>query len=156
MLLVLIASCASKKLRRQEAFQTIQQEVQYPKVIDYDLYCSDPQFAKKVIDAGLERQGLVRVQHEQKLADIGKTLIRCTPAAQSYLLSIAPKDKAIDVQKMKIADAVLGEMNGIKTENDGNNAVVEYTTIYKNITPFSALTPINFNLKTTPKAYFIE
>lgn len=67
-LLLLSAACTSKKLSREEAFQIIQQEVKYPKEIDYDLYCSDPTFAEKVIQGGLERQGLVRVQHFQKVS----------------------------------------------------------------------------------------
>ncbi len=152
--LIIIAGCKSKELSREEAFRLIQQKEKYPKVIDFDIYCSDPKYAKKAMDAGLKVQGLVTIQHTQKLADVGKPLIKFTSKAQAYLLSTPSKDKAIDVQKVKIADADLAEVTGIKTENDGKNAVAEFTTTYKNITPFSALTTINFNKKSAHKVRF--
>jgi len=132
---LLIAGCTTQELSREEAFRLLQQKEQYPKVIDYDIYCSDPKYAKKAIDAGLEKEGLVTVQRTQKLADVGKPLVQFTPKAQAYLLATPPKDKAVDVQRVKVADADLVEVTGVKTENDGKNAVVEYTTVYKNITP---------------------
>lgn len=151
---LLIAGCTSKELSREEAFRLLQQQGQYPKVIDYDVYCSDPTYAKKAIDAGLEKEGLVTVQLTQKLADVGKPLIGFTEKAQPYLLATTPKDKAADVQKVKVADADLVEVTGVQTENDGKNAVVEFTTAYKNATPFSALTTIDFSGKATRKARF--
>lgn len=152
--LIIIAGCKSKELSREEAFRLIQQKQQYPKVIDFDIYCSDPKYAKKAVDVGLEVQGMVTIQHIQKLADVGNPLIKFTPKAQAYLLPTPSKDKAIDVQKVKIADADLAEVTGIKTENDGKNAVAEFTVTYKNITPFSALTTINFNKKSTHTVLF--
>lgn len=152
---LLIAGCTSNKdLSREEAFRLIQQQEQYPKVIDFDVYCSDPKYAKKAIDAGLEKEGLVTVQRTQKLADVGKPLVQFTAKAQPYLLATPPKDKAVNIQRVKVADADLIEVTGVKTENDGKNAVVEYTTAYKNITPFSALSTINFDGKATRKARF--
>lgn len=151
---LLIAGCTTQELSREEAFRLLQQKEQYPKVIDYDIYCSDPKYAKNAIDAGLEKEGLVTVQRTQKLADVGKPLVQFTPKARPYLLATPPKDKAVDVQRVKVADADLVEVTGVKTENDGKNAVVEYTTAYKNITPFSALTTISFTGKTSRKVRF--
>ena len=37
--------------------------MQFPKVVDYDIFCGDPVHARKVFDAGLEEQGLVVVQN---------------------------------------------------------------------------------------------
>lgn len=153
-ILIITAGCKSKELSREEAFRLIQQKEKYSQVIDFDIYCSDPRYVKKAMDAGLEMQGLVTIQHTQKLIDVGNPLIKFTLKAQNYLLSTPAKDKAIDVQKVKIADADLAEVTGIKTENDGKNAVAEFTTTYKNITPFSALTTINFNKKITRKVHF--
>lgn len=45
-------------------------------MVDYDIYCGDPEFARKVLDAGLEAQGLVTVQQTQKLSEVGNPLIR--------------------------------------------------------------------------------
>ncbi len=59
----IIGACTSKKeLSKEEASQIIKRDNQYPRVIDYEIYCSDPVYAKKVIDAGLEKQGWVTVQ----------------------------------------------------------------------------------------------
>lgn len=153
--ILILAGCTSKKeLSREEAFKLLQQEKHYPKVIDYDISRSDPTAAKKVLNAGLESAGLVIVQRTQKLGDVGKPLISFTEKAQPYLLETPEKDKVLDVQKVKIADTDLVEVTGVKTESDGKNAVVEYATAYKNVTPFSALTTINFNQRTTHKARF--
>lgn len=148
----LFIGCSSKKLSREEAFKIIKQEMKYPKIVDYDIFCSDPAFAKKVIDAGLEEKGLVTVHRTQKLKDIGKPLIEFTNKAKPYLLPTPEKDKAIQVQKVKLADEDLIEVTGVKATEDGKQAVAEYTTAYKNISGFSALTDINFNKTTTRKA----
>jgi hypothetical protein len=95
----------------------------------------------------LEKEGLVTVQRTQKLGDVGQPLIQFTEKAQPYLLHTPEKEKATDVQKVKIADEDLVEITGIKTENDGKDALVEYTTAYKNTTPFSALMPVDFSDK---------
>jgi hypothetical protein len=135
----LISSCTSKKeLSRQEAYTIIKAHMKYPIIIDYDIYCSDPEFAKKAIDAGLEKERLLTVQRTQKLSDVGKPLIQFTSNAQPYLLPTPEKEKAIHVQKVKLADEDLVEVTGIKTTEDGKQAVAEYTTAYKNVNGFSA------------------
>jgi hypothetical protein len=151
---LLILGCTSKELSREEASRLIRQQGRYPKVIDYDIYCSDPKYAKKAIDAGLESEGLVTVQRTQRLADVGNPLISFTERAKPYLLATPPKDKAADVQKVKLADADLVEVTGVQTVNDGKNAIVEYTTAYKNLTPFSVLASTNFKQQTSRKANF--
>src|SRR5687767_8814224 len=90
---LLIAGCTLKELSQEEALQLIQQDQQYPKIVDYDLYCSDPQHARSAVDAGLEETGIVTVQQTQKLADAGKPLIQFTPKAQPYLLITPQADK---------------------------------------------------------------
>lgn len=47
------------ELKQDEAAQLIKMELHYPKVIDYDIYCSDPTHAKKLLDAGLEENDIV-------------------------------------------------------------------------------------------------
>ena len=103
----------------------------------------------------MEKEGLVTGQHTQKLADVGKPLIGFTENAQPFLLATPTKDKATDVQKVKVADADLVEVTGIQTENDGKKAIVEFTTAYENVTPFSVLTTIDFSGKATRKARFL-
>ena len=153
--ILLFVACSSKKdLSRDEALQKIKQERNFPIVIDYDVYCSDPEFGRKVLDAGLESAGLVTVQRTQKLADAGKPLIAFTEKAQSFLLPTPEKDKAIHVQKVKLAEEELVEVTNIRTNGEGNKAVVDYTTSFKNVTPFIELTADEFTSKKTNKAYF--
>lgn len=72
---LLFQSCDSKQeLSREEALSQIKQERKYPGVLDYDIYCGDPKYSSKVLDAGLESEGLVTVQQTQKLVDAGKPL----------------------------------------------------------------------------------
>src|SRR4051794_9245406 len=101
---LVIASCSSKRLSREDALRLVQEDKQYPKIIDYDVYCSDPLYAKKVLDAGLETAGFVTVQRTQKLSEIGNTLIRFTSKATPYFLPTSDGDKTSDIQKVKLAD----------------------------------------------------
>jgi len=60
---VIFSGCNhAPKLTQDEALQIISKELNYPKVVDFDIYCSDPAFAKKLLDAGLETNGLVTIQ----------------------------------------------------------------------------------------------
>jgi hypothetical protein len=154
--LILIAGCSDdrRELSREEAMNLIKQETAYPKVVDYDLFCGDPEFAKKVLDAGLETQGLLTVQRTQKLGDVGKPIIELSGKAQPYLLPTPEKDKSINVQKVKLAEKELKEITGIKMTEDGKTAVAEYTTTYKNVTPFSALVNTDFKKEDTHQANF--
>ncbi|MBF9252253.1 hypothetical protein I2I11_03020 [Pontibacter sp. 172403-2] len=153
---MLSSSCSNtnKDLSREEAMNLIKQETNYPKIVDYDIFCGDPEFAKKVLDAGLETQGLLTVQRTQKLSDIGKPIIEFSSKAQPYLLPTPEQDKSINVQKVKLAEEELKEVTGIKMMNDGKSAVAEYTTIYKNVTPFSTLVNTDFKKEDTHQANF--
>lgn len=157
-LIILIASlitgCSSKELSREDASRIIKQEMQFPKVVDYDIFCGDPAFAKKVLDAELEAQGLLTVLRTQKLGDVGKPIIQFTDKAQPYLLPTPEKDKSINIQKVKLAEEQLKEITGIKMMDDGKSAVAEYTTSYKNVTPFSSLVNTNFSKEDKHQAYF--
>lgn len=107
-----------------------------------------------MLDAGLETQGLLTVQRTQKLSDVGKPIIQLSGKAQPYLLPTPEKDKSINVQKVKLAEEELNEVTGIKMMDDGKTAVAEYTTSYKNVTPFSALVNTDFKKEDTHQANF--
>ncbi|MGI8893401.1 MAG: hypothetical protein ACR2GN_08065 [Bacteroidia bacterium] len=71
----LISGCTSKEeLTREEASRIIKEVMKYPIVIDYDIYCSDPEAAKKTIDAGLEKEELVTVQRKMTLLFLSRML----------------------------------------------------------------------------------
>jgi len=142
------------ELSKDEALQIINKELKYPRVIDYDIYCSDPEYAKKLLDAGLEINGIVTVQKTQKLKDAGSPLILFPEKAQSYLLPTPGKDKVLDVQKVKVADEEVIDLS-INPDGENKNIVwVEYTTVYRNITPFSVLMKGNLNEQVRHKVQF--
>jgi hypothetical protein len=152
----LLTACSNdnKDLSGEEAMNLLKQETTYPKVVDYDIFCGDPDFAKKVLDVGLEEQGLLTVQRTQKLSDVGKPIIQLSAKAEPYLLPTPEKDKSINIQKVKLAEEQLKEITGIKMMDNGKSAVAEYTTTYKNVTPFSSLVNTDFSKEDTHQAYF--
>ena len=152
---VILSGCNhAPKLTQDEALQIINMELKYPRVIDYDIFCSDPAHAKNILYAGLETNGFVTVQKTQKLKDAGSPLVLFPEKAQPYLLPTPEKDKALDVQKVKVADE---EVKNLSINPDGKNkniVWVEYTTVYKNITPFSVLMKRNLNEPARHKVQF--
>lgn len=152
----LLTACSNdnKDLNREEAMNLLKQQTEFPKVVDYDLFCGDPVFARKVLDAGLEAQGFLVVQPTQKISDVGKPIIQFTDKAQPYFLPTPENDKSINVQKVKIAEEELKEVTGIKMMDDGKSAVAEYKTVYKNVTPFAVLVDTDFKKEQTRQAYF--
>ncbi len=149
---LLIVGCSSKKLDQKTVAEIIKKELGYPKILDYDIYCSDPKHAYKMLDAGLEKDGFVTIQQKQKLVEVGKPLISFTEKAKPYLLATSEKDKAIEIQKVKLADVDIAEIITTKEGEDGKTALVEYTTVYKKVSPFATLVNIDFNI---PKKHTI-
>ena len=135
----------AQELKKDEALQIISKELNYPRVIDYDVFCSDPEYEKKLLDAGLETKGLITVQKNQKIKDIGNPLIQFTDKAKPYLLPTPDKDKELDVQNVKIADEEVSDIRIIKDGENKNAVWVEYSSVCKNITPFSVLMKRNLN-----------
>lgn len=151
---MIMTACNSDKLEPQTAVDLIQQEQLYPRILDHVVYCADPKHARKVLEAGLEEQGLVLVQRTQKLQDIKEPLITFTEAAKPYFLPVSEADKEIHVQKVKVADEEFSQLNDIRIGDSGKNAVANYTTIYKNITPFSSLLSKTLPKEKQRQAYF--
>ena len=81
---ILFTACSSEKLDRETALKLLQDKKAYPKVLDEEIYTADPDDAKKILDSGLEKEGLLKVQRTQKLKDIGKPLISFTDKAKPY------------------------------------------------------------------------
>lgn len=152
--IILMGCSNAPQIKKEEALRLINKEFHYPKVLDYYIYCGDPQHAKKMLDAGLETKGLVIIQKTQKLKDIGNPLVQFTEKATPYLLNGSDEDKRLDIQKVKIADQEVMEIAIIKDSEKKNTVVVEYTTTYKNITPFSVLMKRDLNLLVKHNVYF--
>ncbi len=150
-----LATCAPKQeLSQEEALQLLRREMNYPKVYEYDVFCADPESAQKVLNTTLEKQGLVRVKRTQKMNEIGQPLIEFTSKATSYLLTSSEEDKRTNIQKVKIADEDLAQVTGIKTDDNGTKATVEYTTTYTHSTPFAALPRTDLKKQMPRMAHF--
>jgi hypothetical protein len=152
--IITITSCTNKTLDEKTAIELIKKEYHYPRVLDYNIYCSDPAHARKVLQAGLEEKGMVTVQRTQKLKDIGKPLIHFTDAAKPYFLPTSEDDKKSNIQKVKIADEKFGKIKEIKIWNSGKMAIVEYTTV-RNNTIFGTLLRKGSSTIKEHKAYFV-
>lgn len=149
----LMAGCSSKKLDKKIAFELLQKQIPYPRIMDHDIYCSDPEHARRLLNAGLETLGLVNIQRKQKLMDVGKPLISFTEKAHPYLLPTPEKDKVSYVQKVKLADEELIEVLYIEEEAISKRMMVEYTIAYKNVTPFATLVNVDFKVPQNRTAY---
>lgn len=145
-----LASCNQLKLEKEEAASTIRAAKNYPKVYEYEINITDPASAKKLLDAGLETEGWVIVDKTQKLKDAGQPIVHFTEKAKPHLIRI--EEKYNNVQIVKVADMDLGDITGIQLQEDKKSAAVEYTVVYKNITPFAKLMKRNLSEKETQRA----
>ncbi len=73
-LFLLFTACAQKELDKETALKILQEQEGYPKTIDIDVFVGDPAFAKRLLDAGLEKDGYVKIAHTQKLIDVGQPI----------------------------------------------------------------------------------
>jgi len=152
---IAISGCNnSPDLKKEEALQIINREMNYPREVNYEIFCSDPYHAKRLIDAGLETEGFVTVQKTQKLKNIGKPLVQFMEKAKPYLLPVSDKEKALDVQKVKIAVEEIAGIDMYKDSNEGKTQLVVYTTVYKNATPFARLIKEDLTGAREHRAYF--
>lgn len=152
--IITMNSCTIEPLDQKMAMELLIKEYQYPQVLDYDIYCSDPEHAKMVLKSGLEEMGLVTVKRTQKLKDIGTPLIRFTANAKPYFLPTSEDDKKSNIQKVKIADEEFGAIMEIKILNSGDKEIVSYTTM-RNKTIFGTLLRKATSTTKPYKAYFI-
>lgn len=137
--IVAISCHSSHTLDKTTAMNLVKREMGYPKALDYEIYCGDPGHARKMINSGLEKQGLVIVKRTQKLSNISDPIIQFTDEARKYFLPTPDEEKKHEIQRVKIADENLGGITNIQYNEGHSRATVEYTVIYQAITPFSVL-----------------
>lgn len=150
-----IPSCSSDKLDRETALKLLQEQKGYPKPVTEEIYTSDPDEAKKILDAGLDQEGVVQVKRTQSLSEAGRPLVTFTEKGKVFFITTSERDKSNNIQLVKVADEELGEVTGVKMIDGENRAEVEYTTLYKNVTPFAKLLKLQLNEKKNNKAHFV-
>lgn len=155
--MLILASCSSQeKLNKETALKILKENQVYPKTNTYSIFITAPAFAKRMIDAGLEEEGLLTVQHTQKLTEVGEPLIIFTKKAEPYLLTQTEEDKGDRIQRVKIADEEIGQVNSVQMVEGEGRAVVEYTTTFKNISPFSKLSKLELDEGSVHKVNFVR
>ncbi len=150
-----LSGCQSNTLTKEMALKTITKELNYPRAVDYDIFCGDPNHARRVLDAGLEDEGLVTVARTRRLIDVRKPLIRFTEKAKPYLLPTPKEDQASNIQKVKLAREELKGITDIAVGDDHKHAIVKYSTAYTEITPFSVLTGMDLKNEGSHKAFLL-
>lgn len=153
---LLLAACSSnEKLDRETALKAIQDSEAYPKGISYNIFLSDPAYAKRVLEAGLEESGFVIVPRTRKLGDLGQPIIFFTAKADPYLLPQSDQDKKDGLRRVKIADEVVEDVTGLQMLEGDKKAIAEVKTSFKNISPFSALSKLELNKGNMRKVDFM-
>lgn len=147
-----LSSCGFReKLDKETALSVLSEQNIYPKTLNEDIYIADPADARRLLDAGLESEGLITVQRTQKLIEIGEPLISFTEKAEPYLL-VRNSDK---IQQIKIADEEINQVTSVQMIEGEGRAVVEYTTTFKNISPFSKLSKQDLDKGSVHKVDFV-
>jgi len=153
---LLLTGCSTNSLNQDKVKQLLQEANAYPKVIDYNVFCGDDVTVQKVLANGLEKDGYVTAQVDHTSADIGQPLVRFTEKSKPYFLPTSDTAKSINVQKVKLADEQLFEINKITINAEGNRALVEYTTAMENLTPFVVMLDYEMRTKQTRETYFAK
>jgi len=151
---ILCASCNKNELTRDKAKELILKDHKYPYAFDWRIYCGDPDYGAKVMRTNLEEKGFVTLRRTYGWFNSG-AFISLTAKAKPYLLPTPEKDKVRKIQEVKLADVNFGEITGVKKNENGKNAIVEFSTYYTNPTPFAVLIPAkDFKKADTSRVYF--
>ena len=154
MCVALISGCSKKELSKADAFVLLQKKGNYPNTYTYEIYFKDSEDGRKMLDVGLEKDGLVKVQRNRKTGDNTGAVIEFTDLAKPYLL---PPDKGqlSSVQKVKLADEVLDQIIDLTFNEQKDRAQATYTTKFVGQTPFINLEKKYFTKTKERKAVFI-
>lgn len=145
-----LTACNQLALEKEQAATIIRTSKEYPKMYEYEVNTTDPASAKKLLDAGLEDEGMVIVDRTQKLKDIGQPIVHFTDKAKPYIIRV--DDKYDNIQIVKVADMDLGEITGIQVQDHNKSAIVAYTVVYKNLSPFAKLIRRDLSTPETQRA----
>jgi len=151
LVVVLITGCGSKELTKTDALNILRASKDYPKTIDYTLYCNDGSVANRVAESSLVRDAYV-IMAEVRSAD--KPFFSFTDKAKPFLIEVSDKERALGIQVVKLADEILIDVTGISTDANSTTATVLYATRLENITPFVVLLDYKLETDKSRKAFF--
>ena len=124
MIIPVMGCQTNQKPDKETVLKIINDDLNFPRTIDYEIFCSDPAHAKKLLNLKLDTTGMVTIQKTQKLKDIGSPLISFTEAAQPYLIQPTEKQRKLDIQKVKIAEETIDNIKlGNSSESNGKISI---------------------------------
>ena len=137
---VVFISCGKDELTKEKAILIIRQNQAYPIVLSREIFCGDPEQARILLNAGFEKEGLVKINKNLHYSELGsKAFIEFTPSAVPFLLPTSEEDRKIKVQNVKIAEEDFERIERIYAEPTLGITVVEYSTVFNKVTPFFRL-----------------
>ena len=153
---VLLFACNKQTLDKETAENLIKAEYKLPEVVDYTISTGDPSVAKELLDLGLENDDLVKITRNQTLGQMGTPWIQFTEKGKAYFLPTQNEDIKYNQQNVKIAIKEFGEVTGILMGKDNKTAIVKFSVVFKNPTPFSKLLGGDLSKPKILEAFFIK
>lgn len=150
----LLSACKNQALQKEDALRLLKESGKYPLVHTYNIYTKDSEDGRKLLDAGLEKEGLVTVERNRKTGDNHAPVIEFTEKAKPYLLA-PDKGQLSSVQKVQTAKEVVDEIIAMKMNKEKTVAAISYTTKFTEVTPFSVLDKFGFATKQNYQAKFL-
>lgn len=155
-LLTLCFGCKNEGLDSATAERLIRESERYPRAAEEMIFTGDMQEAKRLLDLDMESTGMVKITQRQTSSEFGNPWITFTEKGKAYLLPTPQEDTKYKRQNVKVADIDFDKIQGIVMTKDGKAALVRYTTIYKNLTPFWKMYKNGSNKPVERKAYFVR
>ncbi|QNL48893.1 hypothetical protein H8S90_19355 [Olivibacter sp. SDN3] len=155
LIVIALFSCNKNELTKDQALSLLEQSDRYPYVHSYQIYVKDSEDGKRVINAGLEKEGLVKVERNRKSGNNEGNVIEFTEAAKTYFLE-PDKGQLSSVQRVKVAEEVLGEVTSLEIDEEGKSAKATYTTKFTGVTPFAKLEKKAFGEPRSHEVKFIK
>ncbi|MFH7001173.1 hypothetical protein NLG42_19410 [Flavobacterium plurextorum] len=151
---LLFICCQNNELDSKTAETMIVKKHQFPKEIDFEVFCNDPVHAERMLDSELEEKGFVEIMKIRGFKDRDKPLIEFTDLSKPFLLETTLEDREYKIQKVKIGMKKFDKIIQITSEtSDKKMAVAEYIVKYE-LNEFGVLWP-GLPEEKKEKAYFI-
>jgi len=133
--LLIITGCNNiARITEDQATKIIESFNGYHQILDYDIFCSDPEYAGRLLNLSFEEEGLVSIRKTLKMVEVGSPLIAFTEKADPYLLQTPEELKESNIQRVKLGEIVIKEVTQISI--DDKTARVDYITTLAEPTPF--------------------
>jgi len=146
--------CAKADLSQEEATRLIEKDNAYPRVATEIIFCGDVVQAKRILDLGLENEGLVNIIKTKQASQIAAPWVSFTEKAKPYLMATPDEDLKYQRQHVRIGDMKFKGIIGVTTTEDGRTAKVVYNIVYSNLSPFAKIFKVDYKKPVKMTAYF--